>query len=224
MAALPQQEGLWPRTKHPIRDASPRPLLGAFPPYKRDSLFSGVAALSLPTSPINAATVLTCVPGTDAPAQGKIVAAPFSRPLSFYREENRESRNRSRIQMSTEDQHMSAICVICDADEATPRCKTCRKCRAYIHRWSAEKDDRIVGHFDKLRVRVRRLNTFAVVTDESVNYVDFRELQEQKIIFLSKKEMRRAKAHANVISIKAAHQRAKTSVTSMLPAQHGRRA
>lgn len=115
-----------------------------------------------------------------------------------------------------------SVCVICNEDEATPRCKTCRKCRAYIHRWSAEKDDRIVGHFDKLRIRVRRLNTFAVVTDETVKYVDLHELEEQKIICLSKKELRRAKA--NVISIRAAQHRARNSVTSMVPAQHGRRA
>lgn len=115
-----------------------------------------------------------------------------------------------------------AICVICQDDDATPKCTTCRKCRAYIHRWGGEKDDRIIGHFDALRVRVRRLTTFAVVTDESVKYVDFNELQEQKIIYLSKKERRRAKS--NVISMKAAHQRAKSSVTSMVPAQQGSRA
>lgn len=96
------------------------------------------------------------------------------------------------------------ICVICEDEEATPRCTTCRKCRAYIHRWGSEKDDRIIGHFDTLRVRVKRLTTFAVVKDETIKHVDFRELQEKKIIYLSKKEMRRTKA--KVISIKAAEQ------------------
>lgn len=96
------------------------------------------------------------------------------------------------------------ICVICEDEEATARCTTCRKCRAYIHRWGGEKDDRIIGHFDTLRVRVKRLTTFAVVKDETIKHVDFRELEEQKIICLSKREMRRTKA--KVISIKAAEQ------------------
>lgn len=96
------------------------------------------------------------------------------------------------------------ICVICEDEEATAQCTTCRKCRAYIHRWGGEKDDRIIGHFDTLRVRVKRLTTFAVVKDETIKHVDFRELEEKKIIRMSKREMRRTKA--KVISIKAAEQ------------------
>lgn len=96
------------------------------------------------------------------------------------------------------------ICVICEEDEATARCTTCRKCRAYIHRWGNEKDGRIIGHFDTLRVRVRRMTTFAVIKDETIKHIDFRELQEKKIIYLSKREMRRSKS--NVVSIKVAEQ------------------
>lgn len=97
------------------------------------------------------------------------------------------------------------LCVICEEEERTPRCTTCRKCRAYIHRWGSEKDDRIIGHFDTLRVRVKRLTTFAIVKDEEIQHVDFRELQEQKIIFLSRRELQR-RAKANVVSIKRAEQ------------------
>jgi hypothetical protein len=96
------------------------------------------------------------------------------------------------------------LCVICEDEEATARCVTCRKCRAYIHRWGNEKDDRIIGHFDTLRVRVKRMTTFAVVKDETVKHVDLRELQEKRFIYLSKREMRRTKA--NVISLKVAEQ------------------
>lgn len=99
------------------------------------------------------------------------------------------------------------LCIICNDEEATARCRTCRKCRAYIHRWGSEKDDRIIGHFDTLRVRVRRMTTFAIVKDETVKHVDFRELQEQKIIYMSKREQRRTKA--KVISIKAAAEQAR---------------
>lgn len=95
-----------------------------------------------------------------------------------------------------------ALCVICDEEEATTRCVTCRKCRAYIHRWGGEKDDRIIGHFDTLRVRVKRLTTFAIVKDETIKHVDLQELEQKKIICLSKRERRRVKS--NVISIKAA--------------------
>jgi len=99
---------------------------------------------------------------------------------------------------------MADICVICEEDEATTRCVTCRKCRAYIHRWGNEKDDRIIGHFDTLRVRVKRMTTFVVIKDEAIKHVDLEELQENKIIFMSKREKRRAKS--NVVSIKAAAQ------------------
>jgi hypothetical protein len=99
---------------------------------------------------------------------------------------------------------MAAVCVICEEDEATARCVTCRKCRAYIHRWGGEKDDRIIGHFDTLRVRVKRMTTFAIVKDEKIRHVDLEELQEKKIIFMSKREKRRAKT--NVVSIKVASQ------------------
>lgn len=99
---------------------------------------------------------------------------------------------------------MANICVICEEDEATSRCVTCRKCRAYIHRWGGEKDDRIIHHFDVLRVRVKRMTTFCVVKDESIKHVDLAELQEQKVIFMSKREKRRAKS--NVVSMKAAAQ------------------
>lgn len=99
---------------------------------------------------------------------------------------------------------MAGICVICEEDEATTRCVTCKRCRAYIHRWGSAKDDLIIGHFDKLRVRVKRMTTFAIVKDETVKHVDMAELQEQKIIFLSKREKRRAKS--NVVSIRAAAQ------------------
>jgi hypothetical protein len=99
---------------------------------------------------------------------------------------------------------MADICVICEEDEATARCVTCRKCRAYIHRWGSQKDDRIIGHFDKLRVRVKRMTTFAIIKDETVRHVDMQELQENKIIFLSKREKRRTKS--NVVSIKVAEQ------------------
>lgn len=97
---------------------------------------------------------------------------------------------------------MAAICVICEEDEATTRCVTCRRCRAYIHRWGSAKDDRIIGHFDKLRIRVKRMTTFCIVKDEQVKHVDLQELQEQKVIFMSKREKRRAKT--NVVSIRAA--------------------
>lgn len=97
---------------------------------------------------------------------------------------------------------MAAVCVICEEDEATARCVTCRQCRAYIHRWGGQRDDAIIGHFDKLRVRVKRMTTFAIVKDETVKHVDMAELQEQRIIYLSKREKRRTKS--NVVSIRAA--------------------
>jgi hypothetical protein len=96
------------------------------------------------------------------------------------------------------------LCVICQDEEATARCVTCRKCRAYIHRWGSEKDDRIITHFDTLRIRVKRMTTFAVIQDETVKHVDLRELQEKRFIYLSKREMRRTKA--KVISLKVAEQ------------------
>jgi hypothetical protein len=104
-----------------------------------------------------------------------------------------------------------AICVICELEEATARCVTCRGCRSYIHRWGGQKDDRIIGHFDKLRVRVKRMTTFAIVKDETVQYVDFHELAEQNIIQLSKREMQR-RAKANVISIRTAERQRGSSV------------
>lgn len=96
------------------------------------------------------------------------------------------------------------LCVICQDEEATARCVTCRKCRAYIHRWGSEKDDRIITHFDTLRIRVKRMTTFAVIQDETVKHVDLRDLQEKRFIYLSKREMRRTKA--KVISLKVAEQ------------------
>lgn len=96
------------------------------------------------------------------------------------------------------------ICVVCTMDEATSKSTTCRKCRAYIHRWGGEKDSRIAGHFDALRVRMRRMTTFAVVKDENVTFVDFEELAKAKVIHLSKRERRRARA--TVVSIKVAQQ------------------
>lgn len=112
---------------------------------------------------------------------------------------------------------MSEICVVCEEDAATPRCVTCRKCRAYIHRWGNERDGRIIEHFDKLRVRVRRMTTFAIVTDQTIKHVDFHELQEQKIICVSKKERRqkeRRQARSNVISIRVAERQKSRSVFS----------
>lgn len=110
---------------------------------------------------------------------------------------------------------MANLCVICEEDEATARCVTCRKCRAYIHRWGNEKDGRIIDHFDKLRVRVRRMTTFAIVKDETIKHVDFHELQEQRIIYLSKKEQHkrvRRQAKAHVISIRVAERQKSQSV------------
>jgi hypothetical protein len=47
------------------------------------------------------------------------------------------------------------------------------------------------------------MTTFAIVKDERVTYVDFRQLQERKIICCSKKEMQR-RAKATVVSIAVA--------------------
>lgn len=105
------------------------------------------------------------------------------------------------------------MCVICDDEERSPRCVTCTRCRAYIHRWGSEKDDRIITHFDKLRVRVKRMTTFAIVQDENVKYVDFNELEQRKIIQMSKRERRmRAKSTATVISIRTAEKQKSRAV------------
>lgn len=102
------------------------------------------------------------------------------------------------------------LCIICEEEERTPRCRTCSHCRAYIHRWGGEKDGRIISHFDKLRIRVKRMTTFAIVQDESIKYVDFHELHEKGIIQLGKRAKRRAKA--NVISIRTAQKQRSKSV------------
>ena len=95
------------------------------------------------------------------------------------------------------------LCTICDLEQATSKCTTCQRCRSYIHRWANQNSSRVVQHFDALRIRQRRMSTFAVVKDEKVNFVDFKELQENKVLYMSARELRR-KAAANMISIKKA--------------------
>lgn len=97
------------------------------------------------------------------------------------------------------------LCTICQLEDSTSKCTTCAKCRSYIHRWAREREGKVVQHFDALRIRTRRMSTFAVVKDEEVKYVDFKDLQDNRVLYMSARELRR-RAAANVVSIKVAEQ------------------
>jgi hypothetical protein len=205
-ALTPPIEGMWPPPIQRSIDATRRHSFGALPFHYQYAALAALppVAASLLSLPLFAVTILAC---ESLPARAPSHMerdrhrSPFSRlGLDASTPRARSLSNQSQYRRTSNME----LCVICQDEEATARCVTCRKCRAYIHRWGAEKDDRIITHFDTLRIRVKRMTTFAVIQDETVRHVDLRELQEKRFIYLSKREMRRTKA--KVISVKVAEQ------------------
>lgn len=101
-----------------------------------------------------------------------------------------------------------ALCVKCHERDATAKCVTCARCRAYMHRWGNESSDRIIEHWRRLRLRESLVETVTVVDvdDERVSYIKQDELQKKRLLFASRLKR---KAKAVVISIKTAEARRK---------------
>jgi hypothetical protein len=96
---------------------------------------------------------------------------------------------------------MAAACVRCGERDSTPRCITCARCRAYMHRWGNETNERVIEHAHRLRLRNSLIESIAVVTDDRVKFVDQKELEAKHMLFASRLKRR---AKAVVVSIKMA--------------------
>src|SRR6187431_1041795 len=95
-----------------------------------------------------------------------------------------------------------ASCIRCHDNEATAKCLTCARCRAYMHRWGNESQGRVLEHAQRLRLRQSLVESVAVVSDDDeVKFVDQKELQAKRILFASKV---RRRAKAIVVSLKVA--------------------
>jgi hypothetical protein len=92
-------------------------------------------------------------------------------------------------------------CVRCGERDATAKCITCARCRAYMHRWGNEPSERVIEHANRLKLRRSLMESIAIVTDDRVKFVDQRELEAKHILFASKL---RRRAKAIVVSIKTA--------------------
>jgi hypothetical protein len=94
-----------------------------------------------------------------------------------------------------------AACVKCGEREATAKCITCQRCRSYMHRWGNEPNGRVLEHAQRLRLRQSLVDSVAVVDEDTVRFVNQKELQANHILFASKVKRR---AKALVVSIKVA--------------------